>query len=98
MRVFARGAKPAVVIRRCAGCGERVPRALLHRFATVEGRLVPDPGARLEGRGAWVHRTRDCFDAAVARGGFQRALKGPVTIPEDTVDFINTWPRSASTS
>ncbi|HYF26645.1 MAG TPA: YlxR family protein [Baekduia sp.] len=74
-------------MRRCAGCGERAPRTLLHRFATVEGRLVPDPEARLPGRGSWVHRTRDCFDAAVARRGFQRALKAPVTIPEDTKQF-----------
>jgi N utilization substance protein A len=83
--------------RRCPN-GERAPRALLHRFATVEGRLVPDPQARIAGRGAWVHPTRECFDAAVARRGFHRALRAPVTIPDETVDFIDTWPRSASTS
>jgi predicted RNA-binding protein YlxR (DUF448 family) len=90
-----RGSDP---VRQCAGCGERAPRALLHRFATVEGRLVPDPQARIAGRGAWVHPTRECFDAAVARRGFHRALRAPVTIPDETVDFIDTWPRSASTS
>ncbi|MGH2451980.1 MAG: YlxR family protein [Candidatus Limnocylindria bacterium] len=80
------------------GCRERAPRAALRRFATVEGRVVPDPEARLPGRGAWLHPARDCFDAAVARRGFQRAFKAPVTIPEDTVDFTRTWPRSAFTS
>ena len=85
-------------VRRCAGCGERAPREQLHRFATVGGGVVPDPSARLPGRGAWLHPARDCFDAAVARRGFQRALKAPVTIPDDTVDFTRTWPRSASTS
>ena len=96
-------AKPAAqpVVQQRAGFGHgtaRAPQAVLHRFATVGGRVVPDPGRRLEGRGAWVHHTRECFDAAVSRRGFQRALRGPVTIPKDTVDFTQTWPRSASTS
>jgi predicted RNA-binding protein YlxR (DUF448 family) len=59
---------------------------------------VPDPEARLPGRGAWLHRTRDCFDAAVARSGFNRAFKAPVTIQDDTVDFTSRWPKSAFTS
>ena len=29
---------------------------------------------------------------------FHRAFKAPVSIPQDTVDFTYTWPRSASTS
>ena len=59
---------------------------------------MPDPLTRLPGRGAWLHETQDCWQAAVARRGFNRALKGPVTFPQETVDFIHTWPRSASTS
>jgi predicted RNA-binding protein YlxR (DUF448 family) len=80
------------------GCGDRAPKTALHRFATVDGRVVPDPGRRLEGRGAWIHQTRECFEAAIARRGFNRAFRAPVTIPKDTVDFTETWPRSASTS
>lgn len=85
-------------LRRCIGCTERAPRAALRRFATVEGRVVPDPQARLPGRGAWLHEARDCFDAALARRAFHRAFRAPVTIPQDTVDLTRTWPRSASTS
>jgi uncharacterized protein len=85
-------------MRRCVGCGARAPQSELRRFATVEGRVVPDRDARMPGRGAWLHESRDCFEAAVARRGFHRAFKAPVTIPEDTVDFTFTWPRSASTS
>jgi predicted RNA-binding protein YlxR (DUF448 family) len=59
---------------------------------------VPDPRARATGRGVWLHPNLDCWEAAVARRGFQRAFKAPTTIPERTVDFISTWPRSASTS
>jgi uncharacterized protein len=84
--------------RRCAGCGVRAPWEELHRFATVEGRVVPDPRGTLPGRGAWVHPVRECWDAAVGRRGFHRAFRATVTIPPETVDFIRTWPRSASTS
>ena len=55
------------------------PRAALHRFATVEGRLAPGPGANLPGRGAGVHPTATLRRRDAARG-FQRALRAPVTI------------------
>jgi uncharacterized protein len=80
------------------GCRTAAPQAELHRFATVEGRVVPDPHGTLPGRGAWMHPTRECWDVAVTRRGFDRAFRAPMTIPPETVDFITTWPRSASTS
>ena len=86
------------ITRTCAGCGARAPRSELRRFANVGGALVPDPMTRLPGRGAWLHEAQDCWERAVARHGFQRALRGPVSIPQETLDFIHTWPRSASTS
>ena len=85
-------------IRRCAGCGAREPRDRLHRFATVEGAVVPDPEASAPGRGAWLHPTAACWEAAVSRRGFHRAFRAPVTIPQTTLDFILKWPKSASTS
>ncbi|MBA2515994.1 MAG: YlxR family protein [Solirubrobacterales bacterium] len=85
-------------MRTCAGCGRRAPRADLHRFARVNGALVPDPAAVLPGRGAWLHESQQCFAAAVSRRGFQRAFRGPVHIPQNIVDSTHTWPRSASTS
>ena len=72
--------------------------AALVRFATVEGRVVVDPAARLPGRGAWLHPTQQCFEAAVARRAFDRAFRAPVEVPPDTVDLVGTWQRSASTS
>ena len=62
----------------------------------VRSFLIPTP--RAPGRGAWLHPTAACWEAAVSRRGFHRAFRAPVTIPERTVDFISTWPRSASTS
>ena len=70
----------------------------LHRFANVSGEVVPDPERKLPGRGAWLHPDLACFDRAQSGRGFNRALRAPVTIPKDTVDFTRIWPRNASTS
>ena len=58
----------------------------------------PDPERMLPGRGAWLHPDLECFALATARRGFDRALRAPMTIPKETVDFTRTWPRNASTS
>ncbi|WP_245889172.1 YlxR family protein [Knoellia remsis] len=44
--------------------------------------LVPDPQRSLPGRGAWLHPTGDCFDLAVRRRAFGRALRA--SAPLDT--------------
>ena len=41
----------------------------------VEGVLVPDPRARLAGRGAWLHPDPACLDLAVRRRALVRALR-----------------------
>jgi len=37
--------------------------------------VVPDPGHRLPGRGGWLHPSTDCFEQAVRRKAFVRALR-----------------------
>jgi predicted RNA-binding protein YlxR (DUF448 family) len=51
------------------------------RVVVVEDVLVPDPRARITGRGAWLHPDPDCLDLAVRRRALPRALK--VTVPLD---------------
>ena len=80
------------------GCRQTARAGDLVRFATVDGRVVPDPGARLPGRGAWMHPAKACWDAAVARRAFNRAFRSPVTPSEEAVDFTTAWPKYASTS
>ena len=80
----ARAAEP-----RGSGCTASLPWRV-RSFLTLR--------PRRPARGAWLHPTAACWEAAVSRRGFQRAFRAPVTIPERTVDFISTWPRSASTS
>ena len=67
-------------VRTCIGCRERVAKSELLRVTAgsdVDGRpvVVPDPAATRRGRGAHLHPTTACFDLAVRRRAFGRALR-----------------------
>ncbi|MGB4778470.1 YlxR family protein [Microbacterium sp.] len=76
----------------CVGCRARAPRSALLRVVERDGALVADEKAVLPGRGAWVHDTRECVDAAVRRHAFGRALR--VSGPLDAQTFQNTHQRN----
>ena len=62
--------------RTCVGCRSRSPKdRMLRVVATPDGPAVDALGA---GRGAYVHATAPCVDAALSRGGFARALRARV--------------------
>jgi predicted RNA-binding protein YlxR (DUF448 family) len=75
--------------RRCILTGDTSARDRLVRLAiSPEGLVLPDPGAKAPGRGAWIGVTRPQLETALADGSLKRALmrafKGaPLTIPED---------------
>ena len=85
--------------RTCVGCRAVARQSELHRFANVDGEVVPDPERQApRSRRVAAPRPRVLRRRARAGRGFNRALRAPVSIPKDTVDFTRTWPRSASTS
>lgn len=69
-------------VRTCVGCRTRASRSGLLRVVAKGSVLVIDERAVLPGRGAWVHETQKCMDAAIRRRAFVRALR--VTGPLDT--------------
>ena len=69
-------------VRTCVGCRTRAFRSTLLRVVAIDSRLVPDDRASMPGRGAWVHETPECVDAAIRRRAFVRALR--VSGPLDT--------------
>ena len=73
---------PALIgpVRTCVGCRKRAAKSELLRVTAgsdADGRpaVVPDPTATTPGRGAHLHPTTECFDLAVRRRAFGRALK-----------------------
>ena len=72
-------------VRTCVGCRARAARSALLRVVAVDSLLVADERASMPGRGAWVHETSECVDAAIRRRAFVRALRVPG--PLDTQTF-----------
>ena len=76
-------------IRTCVGCRERFDQGILLRWVIdPDGCAVPDPSRRRPGRGAYVCRREECWEALRKRKGgpdfrreaaaFQLAIRGDV--------------------
>ncbi|MBF9337441.1 YlxR family protein [Microbacterium lacticum] len=78
-------------VRTCVGCRARAPRSALLRVVVQGGSLVADEKAVLPGRGAWVHDTDACVQAALRRRAFGRALRASGSL--DTQTFQETHQR-----
>jgi predicted RNA-binding protein YlxR (DUF448 family) len=79
----------AVRERRCIVTGEVLPDDRLIRFvADPDGRVVPDIGVRLPGRGLWVSADRRSVEVAVAKNHFSRAAKASLTAAADLPDRV----------
>ncbi|MGH3362662.1 MAG: YlxR family protein [Nocardioides sp.] len=67
-------------VRTCIGCRERaIKHELLRVVAGTDAHgqpaVVPDPDGTAPGRGAHLHPTAACYDLAVRRRAFARALR-----------------------
>ncbi|WP_099051779.1 YlxR family protein [Mycobacteroides salmoniphilum] len=63
-------------VRTCVGCrGRELAADLFRVVATDDRRVVVDTRRRLPGRGAWLHRSAQCYHLAVKRRAFARALR-----------------------
>jgi predicted RNA-binding protein YlxR (DUF448 family) len=72
-------------VRTCVGCRVRAPRSALLRVVARDSALVIDERAVLTGRGAWVHDTAECLDAAIRRRAFVRALRVSASLDTDAL-------------
>jgi len=76
------------------GCGAvRAKRELL-RLAREGDTVVADPAARLSGRGAYVCGAA-CLEQAIRRRALQRAFRRTVSVPDELVESIGKWLKSA---
>ena len=86
-----------VPLRTCVACrSTEAKRGLVRVVRTPEGRVALDPTGKQNGRGAYVHESRACWDQALKRGRLAHSLK--VTIaPEDQAlleQHVATLPES----
>ena len=78
-------------LRRCLVTRQSGERAGMIRFVVGPDRMiVPDLAARLPGRGFWLSPSADVLEAAVKRGVFSRAARGPVTLPPELANLIRS--------
>ncbi|WP_314646886.1 YlxR family protein [uncultured Microbacterium sp.] len=73
-------------VRTCVGCRTRASRSALIRVVSQNDILVIDERAVLPGRGAWVHPTQECMDAALRRRAFGRALRVSAAVDTQTIE------------
>ena len=61
--------------RQCVGCRElKEKRELLRVVRTPEGEFVLDATGKLNGRGAYLCRSPECFQKAVKTRGLERSF------------------------
>lgn len=62
--------------RTCVACATSGDKATLVRIVRgADGEVSVDPSGRAPGRGAYVCRSQACFDAAMRKHAFDRALR-----------------------
>jgi len=76
-----RGAKPRHVPQRtCVGCRTvNAKRQLVRLVRTAEGTVKADPTGKANGRGAYLHDRRACWETALKNRAVDRALKMDLT-------------------
>ncbi|MGP7998722.1 MAG: YlxR family protein [Streptosporangiaceae bacterium] len=72
--------RPASAVRTCVGCRVRAVKSDLLRLVAAGDDIVPDPLARLPGRGAYLHPSQQCFELAQRRRALPRALRRPAPL------------------
>src|SRR5262245_28338160 len=86
--------------RTCIACRQvQSKRELMRIVRTPEGHVIADPTGKKNGRGTYIHKTRECWDEVLqTRGKLQHALKLETPIaPEDLValaELAKTFPSS----
>jgi predicted RNA-binding protein YlxR (DUF448 family) len=78
-------------VRTCIGCRSRASRSSLLRIVAQNSDLVVDETATLPGRGAWIHPTIACFQEAVKRRAFGRALRVTSSLDAKQLENRLTW-------
>ena len=80
-------AEKKIPIRKCTGCNNSFPKpSLIRVIKTPEGEIKVDRTGRMNGRGAYICDSSECFEKARRSKGIERSLGVP--IPEEIYDSL----------
>ncbi len=65
-------------LRTCVGCRKRSAKEGLVRLVLIGSQLQVDEDAKHDGRGAYLHNSQKCFEAALNRSSFDRSFRKKV--------------------
>lgn len=85
------GGRPRHVPQRtCIACRQEAgKRAFIRIVRTPEQRIIVDPTGRANGRGAYIHPVRACWEKALKGGTIRNALK--ITPAPDDVEALRAF-------
>lgn len=76
-----------IPLRKCTGCQEmKSKKEMVRILRTSDGEIVLDLTGRMNGRGAYVCHSMDCFEKAAKSKGLERSLK--MKVPEETYESL----------
>ncbi|MBR6563723.1 MAG: YlxR family protein [Clostridia bacterium] len=76
-------------LRKCIGCNEMKDKKELIRIVrSKEGEMSIDPVGKMPGRGAYICKCVECFDASVKAKRLERAFK--TRIPDEIYTQLRT--------
>lgn len=68
-----------IPLRQCAGCREMKPKNQLVRvIKTPENEIFLDKTGKMNGRGAYICSSKECFEKAYKTKGLERSLKSEI--------------------
>ncbi len=79
--------------RTCIGCRSVLSKRELIRIVRTPQGILVDPTGRADGRGAYLHNMRSCWEQAI-KGSISQALKVELTASDKAKleEFIKTLP------
>lgn len=81
------GSTKKVPLRKCLGCNEmKNKKEMMRILKTMENEVVLDVTGKKNGRGAYLCRSKSCFEKAVKSKGLERSLKMP--IPQEVYESL----------
>lgn len=79
--------KKKIPLRKCLGCGENKSKKELIRIVkTPEDDILIDLTGKINGRGAYICNSKECFNKAIETNKISRSLE--VKIPEDKIEEL----------